>query len=305
VDALPPWPLVESMLRTLVLPAFATAAVVLTIVCLATKSANVRMIGGAAALIAGLTVGNYFRDLLEWWPVEPAAETEGVETFSRGWPALLHVTAFAVGLSALATFLSVRVHYFAGLALRVLVAAGSAWWLTEALPPFSRERTMAVIFAGMILNWEALLFATGGSARRMSLMALTVPWGAAAALVLIFAHSARFSDLAVLMLAALCGADLISALWKLETSSLAGGPAVFFPALLLAGAANTYSEVPAAAFACVAFAPCALWLLLPPPLLRLSARAVTFAAVMAVSIPCAAGVVMAARVEKLEFGETE
>jgi hypothetical protein len=90
VDSLPPWPLLESMLLTLVLPAFAAAAVVLAIVCLATKSANARTIGAAAALIAGLAAGSFFRDLLDWWPFDAAPDDESSLTLARGWPALAH-----------------------------------------------------------------------------------------------------------------------------------------------------------------------------------------------------------------------
>ncbi len=301
MDSLPPWPLIEGMLRSLVLPAFATAALVLAAVCILTKSVSIRMAGGAVALTAGLALGNHFRELLEWWPRDEAGQL--LPAPARGWPALLPVAVTAAGGGLLAVALSLRIHRLAGVALRLLTAAGCSWWLTEAFAPLTEARTFVLLFAGTALTWEALLFAAGRIPGCISLLALTIPWGGAAAAVLIYSHSARFSDLAVLMTASVCGIGLIAALWKLELAPLFAAPAVFLPVLLLAGAANTYSEVPVSSFACVAFAPCALWLLLLPPLRRLPARALLAVAVVAVTIPCIAGVVMAARVETLDFDQ--
>ena len=53
----------------------------------------------------------------------------------------------------------------------------------------------------------------------------------------------------------------------------------------------------------VALAPCALWLLRLPPLKRLPVRAFAAMAVVAVLVPCAVAVAMAAWKENLDFGE--
>jgi hypothetical protein len=301
MDSLPPWSLIEEMLRMLVLPALAAAAVALALVCAATRSVPLRLAGGGIALVAGLAVGNHFRELLKWWPVDEGCKLPWC--LERGWAALLPVTVAAVAGGLLAAIASLKVHRLAGLGIRLLTAAGCSWCLADTLEPLSLERSFALLFAGTALTWEALLFAAGRGPGRISLPALTIPWGAAAAAVLIYAHSARFFDLAVLMTATLCGVGLITALWKLEPASLFAGPAVFFPALMLAGAANTYSEVPVRAFACVALAPCALWVLLWPRLRRLPAPVLAAVAVLLVLIPCIAGVVMAAQVESLDFDQ--
>jgi hypothetical protein len=304
MDWLPPWPLIESALRTLMLPASAAAAAVCAVTCAVTKRADLRMAGGVLALIAGLAAGNYFRDLLEWWPGQTPPDEAGPRlpwwALAQGWPSLLPVTAIAAGLGLVAALLPKRVP---GIVLRAATAAGVAWWLAEALPPFSKGATFAALFAGMALNHEALLFTAGRTLRRTALLALAIPWAAAASTVLIFAHSARFADLGGLMIACLGGAGLVAALWATQTRALLAAPAAFLPPLMLAGAANTYSEVPAAAFAWVAFAPCALWLLAIPRLRRLPPWAFAAVAILFVLIPCAVAVAMAARVEKLDFGE--
>jgi hypothetical protein len=304
---LPPWSLIEELLRTLVLPAFAGAALVLAVICAVTKREGVRVAGGALALLVGLAAGNHFRDLLEWWPAAiPEGDQPGPArwgSLERGWPALLPVTAAALALGLLATSISNWAGRLGGVVARAVIAAGVAWWLVEALPPISKAGTLALLLTGTVLNHEALLFAASRTLRRVSLLALTVPWCATAAVVLIFAHSARFADLAGLMAASVCGVGLAAALWKLDPAALFVGPAAFLPPLVLAGAANTFSEVPVAAFACAAFAPCALWLLSLPRLTRLSGPALAAAAIMAVLVPCAAAIVMAASTEEIDLGE--
>jgi hypothetical protein len=298
--SLPPWPLVDDLLRTLVLPAGGTAAAVLAIVCLLTKSRAARLAGGALAVAAGLAAGNHLRGILDWWPAEVRPSWSG----GSGWTLLLPFTVAALAAGVLAAAASCRSHGV-GLVVRLIAAAGGAWWLAEALPPRSFHQTTVIMFAGIVLNGEALLLAGRRSLPAPALPALVIPWGAAAAAVLIFAHSARFFDLAVLMTAIFAGVCLVAAIGKLDLTALIVAPAMFFPALMLAGAANTYSEVPVTSFAVIAFAPCALWLLQLPPFRRWPAPAVAIAAVVAALIPCIAGVALAARVETIEFSDYE
>ena len=291
--SLPPWPLVEEILRTLVLPTFAAAAGVLVLISVLTRSERIRGVGAALALIAGLVAGNHFHHLLDWWPTP----------FLRGWRGLLPVVSVVVSAAALLAMLPARIHWAVGLGLRLLVAAGTTWLLLEALPPLTEMATFAVLLSAVILNWEVGRKAFSLLPQRGSLLVLATLWGGASASLLIFAHSARFSDLAVLLTTSLCGVALVAALWRMEATSLLAAPCVFFPCLLLAGAANTYSEVPVAAFACVAFAPSALLLVFLPRVQHLPLRALTAVAGVALLIPCALGVAMAARVESLDYGE--
>ena len=288
--SLPPWPLIEEILRTLVLPTFAAAAGVLVLISVLTRSERIRGLGAAVALIAGLVAGNHFHHLLDGWPTP----------FLRGWRVLLPVISGVIAAAALLASLSPRA---VGFVLRLLVAAASSWLLLEALAPFTEIATFGVLLLGVVLNWEIGRMVFSGLSRRASLLVLAMLWGGATATLLIFAHSARFSDLAVLLTTSLCGVGLVTALWKLDPIPLLAAPCVFFPCLLLAGAANTYSEIPTAAFACVAFAPSFLLLVFLPQVQRLPLRTLTAVTVIALLIPCALGVAMAARVESLDYGE--
>jgi hypothetical protein len=293
MDSLPPWPVVQALLLSVVLPGFAVGAGLLAVVCTATRSENARLIGAALALGCGLAAGNYFHELLPWWSLE------------FGWPSLFPATLAAVGGGIIAALVSSRSKWYLGLALRLIVVAGCAWWLTpvSAPPSISRHWLFFLLFVGSALNWEAFRLHGGRCLGRGTLLTLAIPWGAAAAAVLIHAHSARFCDLAVLMSATLAGIGLIAAIRKLELAPIFAGPAVFFPALMLNGAESTYSDVPVASFILVALAPCALWVASLPPMRSQSGRALAVTATIAILIPCAVAIALAMRAEALGFGE--
>ncbi len=291
--SLPPWSLIEEILRTLVLPTFVAASVVFAVVCALSRSERWRAIGAVVALIAGLAAGNHFHPLAQWWP----------SPFLRGWRCLLPVISGVATAAALLTLLPGRILWIGGLAARLCLAASGTWLLVEALSPLSEAWTYGVVLVGVVLNWEACRLILPGIPSRTAFVILTTVWGGASAALLIFAHSARFSDLAVLLTTSLCGVGLVALLRKLEVTFLLAVPAVFYPCLLLAGAANTYSEIPVSAFACVAFAPLGLLVLLVPQIQRLPLRVLMTIAAAALLIPCAIGVGMAAQVESLDYGE--
>jgi hypothetical protein len=310
MGSLPPWPVIEELLLKLILPAFGASAALFVLTCFSTRSSALRMIGGAAALVAGLAAGNYFRDLLTWWPLDPAAIAAANDDPSavpwwqveRTYPALLPATVLALCGGVAAAVLSPRTHRGMGLAIWLFTASGCALWLTEVFPPWSFPATLAVVFAAMVLNWKAVLQIGRIRTGRIALPVIAAGWGGTAATVLIFAHSAKFSDLAALLTAALLGTCLIAMIWNQNSAVYFAAPAVFFPALMLGGAVNTFSEVPPIAFALVAFAPCALWLVHLPRIRRWPLRFQALAAVVAVMIPCAAALILTMRAETLDFG---
>ncbi len=290
MDSLPPWPEVWSMLLSVVLPGFVAGAGLLAVVCAATRSETGRLIGGALALAGGLALGNFTRGLLPWWSLE------------LGWPSLFPATLAAICGGIIAALASSARGWRWELALRLITSACCAFWLAPSGTPLTRLGFFALLFAASALNWEVFRRSRVQSLGHSALLALTIPWGIAAAAVLIHAHSARFCDLAVLQTATLAGLGLIAVRWKLDVVALFAGPSIFFPALMLAGAANTFSEVPASSFILVAVAPCALWSLSLPPMRRWSGRARVAAAIIAVLIPCAVAVAFAMRAETLDFG---
>jgi hypothetical protein len=290
MDSLPPWPIVLEILRTLVLPAFVAAALVLYCGRLARRMVWLQRVLPALALTAGLAAGNYFRKLLEWSP-------DG-----RGWPVLLPATVVGLAGILLAELLSGKLR----IGLSILTCTACGWWLAEAWPPFTLLSVGMTLVAVMILICAALWpdgLRAAPPVPSFLLDGLILAWGTAAATVLIFAHSARFSDLAVLMTASYFAVALVGFLSKTDHSSIRIGPAVFLPALMLAGAANTFSDVPTAAFVLIALAPLGLLLMLLPLCKKLSLPArLTFTAATML-IPCALGVYLAVRNESLSYGE--
>jgi len=312
MGSLPPWPVIQELLLKLVLPAFGAAAALFGAVCLLTRSTTLRMLGGGAGLAAGLFNGNYTRELLTWWPLDPSAlaavndDASKVASWQveRGWAALLPATVAALCAGVAASILSSRTHKGVGIAMRIMMAGVCALWLTEPYPQYSLPATIGVMFTGMVLNWESAVQLNRIGTGRIAVPVFTLIWGASAATVLLYAHSARFSDLAVLLSAAFFGAGLVAVLWGQNTSVLFAAPAVFLPGLMLGGAVNTFSEVPFAAFALLAFAPSVLWLMFLPHLRRWPLRFQTAGAIVAVLIPCATAVTLAMRAETLDFGDS-
>ena len=290
MDSMPPWPVVQSLLLTVVLPGFAVGAGLLAGVCIATRSESSRLIGGALALAGGLALGNWARGLLPWWSLE------------LGWPSLFPATLAAIGGGVVAELASSAQGWRRGLGLRFVAVAGCAFWLAPSGTPRAHLGFFVLLFAASALNWEVFRRGEVQGFGRVTLLALAIPWGIAAATVLIHAHSARFCDLAVLQTSTLAGVGIIAARWRLDVTALFVGPAIFFPALMLGGAANTFSEVPGASFILIALAPCALWCLRLRVFRRLSDRSRAATAVVAVLVFCVVAVVLAMRAETLDFG---
>lgn len=292
----PPWSLVEPVLRLLVLPGVALGGGLLALACLLTPSKPWRTFAMAFGVAAGFAVGNYrfgrvedesSYSLVEWWPA------------TGGWDSLFPATLLALAGGAFAALLQHRSALGAA-GIRWLTGAACAWWLAPEGEPLGRTQHAAILFVAGMLMWETTRGAPG---RSLGLLLLILPWGGTAALVLIYAHSARFCDLATLLTACLCGAGLVVAWWRADAEAILGAPAFFLPALMLAGLTGTYSEVPKASFILAALAPCALVLLWLPQFRRCSPRAQALLAFTAICLPCAIAAGLAMRAETLDFGE--
>ena len=106
-----------------------------------------------------------------------------------------------------------------------------------------------------------------------------------------------------MLTATLAGVGLVAAWRKVNLAAIFAGPAIFIPALVLGGAANTFSEVPMASFIMIALAPVAEWSLRLPPMRRWVERPLNAVAVVVILLPCVVAVALAMRAETLEFGE--
>ncbi|MFT3878144.1 MAG: hypothetical protein QM703_00615 [Gemmatales bacterium] len=94
--------------------------------------------------------------------------------------------------------------------------------------------------------------------------------GLATALVMLHAHTARLSDVALMWMISSVGLFFSAMFSKTEIQGLSGPSAVFFPFLLFYGRLSTFSEVPVWSFILVVAAPAACLLcLLAQPKFRL------------------------------------
>ena len=295
MPTLPPWSLLRSALGELILPALFASAVVLVIVWDLTRrgvkyAPQVRAIAAPVALLVGLFVGNLRRALLGVWSLE------------TGWPSLLSATGVLVAAIVAASLAAIWGRPAWSRALHLIAFLGCAWWLTPYEPVLFRLGLFGLLVIGSLASALALARFWHRSLRRVGPLLLAALWGGAAAIVLIYAHSARLADIATLLAASLAGLGLVAAVTKLDAAEAYIPVALFLPALMLAGATSTYSEVPPTSFVLVAFAPCALWLLELPLCRRLSAVTRTAAAVAALLLPLAIAVILAVRAESLDFG---
>lgn len=258
---MPPWSLIAEMLQKLIIPASAATGAFLLVWCLVLKRKPAWWsLGGVVAVLLGLAAGNHYRELLEWWPAGVPREGMATPLLAKNWPALLPVTAASLLVALVGQYVSTKLYPPVLFALRLVVAGIAAWWLAEELPPLSLGVSRGLWFLGIFSTWEALLAAAPKLPRSVALPALVLPWGTAVSLVLIFAHSARFSDLGLLLTCTLGAASAVGYFYPQSHPCLYAAAAVFFPSLTLAGAANTFSEISLITFLLTALAPNFLWL---------------------------------------------
>src|SRR5262245_13440899 len=153
MDWLPPWSLVEPVLRLLVLPGVALGGGLLALACLLTSSKQWRVLAMAVGVAAGFAVGNFrfgrvedesSYSLVAWWT------TEG------GWSSLFPATLLALAGGALAAIRQDRNKLTEAAAIRWLTAAGCAWWLAPEGEPFGRMKNAVLLFAAGVLIWEVI-----------------------------------------------------------------------------------------------------------------------------------------------------
>jgi hypothetical protein len=108
------------------------------------------------------------------------------------------------------------------------------------------------------------------------LLSLLSATGLATALVMLHAHTARLSDVALMWMISSAGLFFAAIISKTEIQGLSGPGAVFFPFLLYYGRLSTFSGVPAWSFVLIATAPmaCLLCLLVQPKFRAWSVSAV-------------------------------
>jgi hypothetical protein len=285
---LPPWDLIRSALLTVLLPGFVASAVVLGLVRWLTGPKRAAVFGPALAVFAGLAAGNALRHLFPWVPEEVV------------W----HRVPFAA-VAALAVEAIVRLPRLpeAGrLALRFIGAGAVAATIIPAEVWTGTPWAGFILAAGVVAGWllpVRLAQKSPGGAVSLSFALLL---GGGAAVVLIHAHSARFTDAATLLAASLAGVAVVAWPGRLDDGSAVPAAAAFVPGLAAAGWTETFSEVPTAAFLLVAAAPLALAVSLAPPVSRWPGPRLLAVSAAALAVPVLTAVVLAMRAETLDFG---
>jgi hypothetical protein len=243
---LPPFEhLLDAFLRVILPPALLAAVLVALPALFAWRYARrdvLTQLGAALGVAAGLALG------LSW--NDRALVTSMPEGEGWRWLPLTTVAALIVTAIAYLPWVGAGV----GWGLRGAIAANAGWLLTPA--ELRGEYLWApVALGGVILAEWAVLEALAGKGRVALLGALAA---VAASVVLIYAASLRFNELALTLAGSLAGIGIVAAALRAQASAAAAGAVVVLPALLLAGWYESESEVPIAGFVLVALAPLAL-----------------------------------------------
>jgi hypothetical protein len=287
--ALPPLPPAKEVWDALlhaVLPAFLTATVVAAIVRLV-GGKRLSILAGAAAMAVGCGVGSYTPGV---FPLEFDTPP------SSKWLLWVALAALVDGVLARV----VGTPFIVRWRLRVIGAVAAALLLTPAelrlirwfMPAFA-----AVIVAEWAVVEELCRRQPGG----WTPLCLSVAFLGAAPVEL-YTHIASFTDMASIFAAAAGGVALVAWLLRMDAGGIAGGAAVLLPGLLLAGKAESYSDVPWDSFVLAALAPLALTLALLPPVARLPRVAGRLVQLLLVIVPIVVAVARAMQYETLDFG---
>jgi VanZ family protein len=270
--------------------------------------------GAVFGILIAFCVGNYFQHAVafqlesgstltwsSWWSALRASFLGAIEGQNPP-PAARYWLPWSV---ALVTLLGLTVRWptippdLAAI-FRTGVSAGVAYLLT---PRGLREDhawlwpTLAGVFA---VGWQTL-DRLGKSAPGGWLPALASLLFVLGGMVVLHAHSARLTDAAMIASGAWFGLAAVAWLSKSDMSAAAPVLAIGLPSLMLTAHNDTYSEVPATAFALVGLAPLGLVLaLLAPSDNRSSWRFVLVAWLLALT-PAIIGLAMAIKAESLSF----
>ena len=249
-------------------------------------------------------------------PWTPEADAPGYQWLARAALVLVLVGLVSRWLGLLASralperyWWGANVFVWAPRASAVLVVSG---WLVLGKAAQAEEWAYLrwQLVGAMLLVWVALdgIARSGASAQVAAYTSAMLMTGAA---IMLYAHSARFMELAVVLGSAMFGVAVANALAKpndddkkADTSGAIPAVVAFLPGLVL-GARPSLAEhnVPNACFWLVALAPAVLLPFLLPAVARKSDRALAVARAVLVLLPLVVAVVLAAKHETLVFEE--
>lgn len=294
----PPLDEVLGAVQQVMLPAAgASAFVFAAVLLLGRRSANP---GAALAVGAGLVAGNWDKVPM------PAEQTASAWTHLPTYAAILLavglVTQLLVDAADRYEFLRrFRAAFtFAKWPTRALVLAVAAGPVIPADPGFDRAQFYALFVAGSLALWVVLdhLAACGFPAEMTALQALVALLAGG---VMLYAHSAKFMDMATILGSALLGVAVVAGSAKVDARGAIPAFVGVLPGLLVSGRALTTSEVPVASFVLAAVAPLALLPWLVPNLSRRTGPWPRFIRCVSVLAVLVAALVLAGRVETLPW----
>jgi hypothetical protein len=324
---MPPWNEIWSALRLVIGPALgASLAVMLLVRLLAGEKCA--PLAAALAVAAGFFTGNYFREAFAWridsdrvlntkdlrlvlgWSLEgkpPPPEEESDESAApkeepppippaRYWLPWLAALAMLIDLMTRLPGMPTNLSWIA----RTLIAVLTGRLLTPAYLRAEAPWMPWLLTLTILVEWAVLCALTrqwkDGTAPLGIALCL-----AAAGVVMLHAHSARMTDLALLWFAALVGVAAVSWWRPGDCGAALAGAAVFLPGLLLNTQQETFSNVPERSFIFAGLAPLACL----PMLLSFVARQQRWRRwILGATLPFAVAtyaVILAARAEKLQF----
>lgn len=322
---MPPWSEIWDALRLLIAPALGMSLFVM-FVGRYLAPGRLSILVPALALAAGVIAGNYFREAMTWqidsdrplnerdmrtalgWSLEgkPAVEPSDAESDlkkdeltippARYW--LPWLAGLAILIDMLVCVLPASPSL--GWVLRTMAALLAGRLLTPAdlrvdSPWVSWALGLSIVVEWAILQFLARLWKDGTVAAALSLCL------AAAGVIILHAHSARLTDMALLFAVALLAIALMAWRRPVDTSAALSAAAVFLPGLLLNAQQETFSDVPWRSFLLAALAPVALLPMLHSSLARQTRLNRWFLAIILPLIPAAYAVFLAAQAEKMQF----
>jgi hypothetical protein len=234
---MPPFALLLDVLLYAVLPSLVVAAAVTA---LAARFGGAGEGAAALGLASGVLLGCWLRGAL---PLVPG---------DSPWNRLPWAALGALCAGRLACLPSLRATD--AFILRAAATAASAWWI---IPPESQAQLgwLTPAFAGVVLLlWLVLGRWCARAPGAVSPFGLALTF-LAASVVLIHAGSARLTDIATVVSAALTGVAIAAWPRSTPTGGVAPVCAVLLPGLLLIGQQETFAEVPWYAFAFAMAAP--------------------------------------------------
>ncbi|QDU21497.1 hypothetical protein ETAA1_34640 [Urbifossiella limnaea] len=269
-------------------------------------------LGSAAAVVVGFGWANFTFEAVSGdntgrvipWVAEPDAPA---------WHALpwAGVVLLAAGLVSrgigflVARLLDERRRWIASLLVWV-VRAGVVAVVAPGLVPLAWAAEVAwlkpALAAAMLALWLVLDRAARDKASSEVTAYLAAAFLAAGA-VLLYHHTARFMDLAVMCGCAAAGVAVASFPTRADASAAVPLGVVGLPGLMLNGRYLVESQVPVTSFCLVALAPLGLIPFLIPVVARLPRWVVILLRAVFVLAPLVAAVVLAAQHEKLAFEE--